>query len=101
MGEGNGFNRPGNVSTVSSDKEKAAINKTRGDKDTKMGSVCRVSNRDRRHQGGNYSPFVELQVCHEDSLQKSQKRTTERPQRNLCFNETEFQRKVGLPRKRA
>ncbi|XP_040982321.1 chromodomain Y-like protein 2 isoform X4 [Aquila chrysaetos chrysaetos] len=59
-----------------------------------MCSVSRVSNRDRWHQGGKHSPCVELEMWHQGSFQKSQKRTTERSNQNCSFNETEFQRKV-------
>lgn len=45
-------------------------------------------------------PCVELEVWHQDSFQKSQESTTERPNKNFSSSETEFQRKVGLPGKK-
>lgn len=99
MGEGNGFNRPGCVSTGSSNQEKAAINEARGDKGTKMSSVSRVSKRDRWHQGRNHSPCVELEVHHQGSLQKKQKRTTKRPQQNLCFMRQSFRERWDFQEK--
>lgn len=50
---------------------------------------------------GETEPLLELEMWHQDSSEKSQKQTTERPEQNFSFSETELQRRVGLPRKMA
>jgi len=62
------FNRLGDWSTLSSDQQKAAVNKLREDKGTETGSVSRVSYRDRWHRGGNHSPCVVLEMRHQGSF---------------------------------
>lgn len=105
VGEGNGFNRLGDLSTLSPDckkkaKKKAAVNKSREDKGTKTGSVSRVSNGDRWHQGGKQSPCWGWR-CGTRTVLKRARNDQLRPDRNFSFSETELQRKVGLPGKTA
>lgn len=63
----------------SSDQERAVVNKTQEGKGTKMGSISRVSSRDRWHQGEKHSPCVELRCGTSQCSKEPEKndRTTE------------------------